>query len=777
MLYDVMKSKEGLGSTGVVLLVGSAQLDNRFPPNEQPATASSAANVTSLQDARVKFILPPTPIPGQTNRHQTHSVNGSGAAFPLSRYPAALKAFTNNNSAVNNASSDLTMTNEEGRKVAVGWARPQTSLVDWVVLVEQAHSEAWEPITRLRNILVACVFGTVGLLMILVIPIAHFSVLPIRRLKEATKASIQPPGYSPDGSLVSEEVLGELSCNDENQHGSGLSNRKTGFIIRMRDLHRGKRRKSKAERNDDARRRLFKIPARIHDKKHIIRDELTELTATFNEMSDELTMQYQRLEERVEERTRELELSKKAAEAANESKTLFIANISHELKTPLNGILGMCAVCMGEDDLPRIKRSLQVVYKSGDLLLHLLNDLLTFSKNQIGQSITLEEKEFSLCDIKSQIDTIFDKQVREGHINFSVNFLSTDSSDVSPERPALPNGTVLPAMGPPGTGRMKDMRLWGDQHRILQVLINLVSNSLKFTPEDGRVEVRIKCVGEIEKIHGSSENLPGFKIGLQRPARSGNRLGSDSSRSAISKNPSLSPSKMPLGTALLINPMDPKSAHTHVQAQEPSASPPHATARTLIFEFDVEDTGPGIPLALQERVFEPFVQGDLGLSKKYGGTGLGLSICSQLAGLMGGDISLESTVGVGSIFKMRLPLKFIKERLSSTTSSNFQRSRSSSVIGLKDEPRSSRKSSVEMTSTSAVITQNTPINYEKDPQPRLVGLSQPFFAAPSGPSVASTATKEQLAVLDAVADSKGSGGRIRVLVAEDNLVNQEVVLR
>ena len=160
------------------------------------------------------------------------------------------------------------------------------------------------------------------------------------------------------------------------------------------------------------------------------------------------------------------------------AKTLFIANISHELKTPLNGILGMCAVCMGEDDLPRIKRSLQVVYKSGDLLLHLLNDLLTFSKNQIGQSISIEEKEFGLSDIKSQILTIFDKQVREGHIKFAVKFLSTEPMEFSPDRSS---GKPMPAFGPPGTGRLKDMRLWGDQHRILQVIINLVSNSLKFT--------------------------------------------------------------------------------------------------------------------------------------------------------------------------------------------------------------------------------------------------------------------------------------------------------
>jgi len=170
-------------------------------------------------------------------------------------------------------------------------------------------------------------------------------------------------------------------------------------------------------------------------------------------MSDELVLQYQGLEEKVAERTHELEISKKAAEAANESKTLFIANISHELKTPLNGILGMCAVCMGEDDLPRIKRSLQVVYKSGDLLLHLLNDLLTFSKNQIGQQLSLEEKEFRLADIKTQILTIFMKQVQEKNINFGVRFIGTDVEGES----SPPSDKVLPALGPQGTGRLKDM--------------------------------------------------------------------------------------------------------------------------------------------------------------------------------------------------------------------------------------------------------------------------------------------------------------------------------
>ena len=109
-------------------------------------------------------------------------------------------------------------------------------------------------------------------------------------------------------------------------------------------------------------------------------------------------------------------------------------------------------------------------------------------------------------------------------------------------------------------------------------------------------------------------------------------------------------------TALEINAREPKII-PHINVRERSASPPPINARTLLFEFEVEDTGPGIPAAQQRKVFEPFVQGDLGLSKKYGGTGLGLSICSQLASLMRGTIFLKSEEGVGSTFTMRIPLK------------------------------------------------------------------------------------------------------------------------
>ena len=167
----------------------------------------------------------------------------------------------------------------------------------------------------------------------------------------------------------------------------------------------------------------------------------------------------------------------------------------------------------------------------------------------------------------------------------------------------------------------------------------------------------------------------GSKQSKQSSQRSRNRhrTESGSNNSQVSRKASSNGPK-PHGTALLINPMDPK-ATPRVQFRERSPSPAPAHAKTLIFQFEVEDTGPGIAEHLQDRVFEPFVQGDLGLSKKYGGTGLGLSICSQLAGLMGGDITLVSTENVGSTFTMQIPLKYTRDRVPSTSSSDVYGSR------------------------------------------------------------------------------------------------------
>ena len=154
------------------------------------------------------------------------------------------------------------------------------------------------------------------------------------------------------------------------------------------------------------------------------------------------------------------------------------------------------------------------------------------------------------------------------------------------------------------------------------MIINLVSNSLKFTPEGGKVEVRIKCLGEAEAVLEESRNSMGSKQSSQRTSR--NRQRNDSgSNSQVSRKPSNSASNPIQGTALFLNGADPKST-PRIHVRERSPTPPPANAKILIFQFEVEDTGPGIPEHLRDRVFEPFVQGDLGLSKKYGGTGLGL---------------------------------------------------------------------------------------------------------------------------------------------------------
>ncbi|KAJ5203595.1 CheY-like superfamily [Penicillium cf. viridicatum] len=461
-------------------------------------------------------------------------------------------------------------------------------------------------------------------------------------------------------------------------------------------------------------------------------------------MSDELTIQYNRLEERVAERTRELEKAKLAAETANESKTLFIANISHELKTPLNGILGMCAVCMGEEDLARIKKSLQVVYQSGDLLLHLLNDLLTFSKNQIDQAIQIEEKEFKLSDVRSQLAIIFQNQVHEKHIDFSVNFVSggvpESKGTICRESELEQTNSGFDSTQP---GRLADMVLCGDQHRILQVLINLVSNSLKFTPENGKVEVRIRLVDKPLKLgtHLAPKDTP------RRNSRIRPRTGSSANSS-------------------IHGVMD--VAEDQTKGQRVSQS----NLRHLNFQFEVLDNGPGIPSHLHRRIFDPFVQGDLGLNRKYGGTGLGLSICAQLSRIMGGDILLDSEEGKGSLFTLRIPLGYVKELAPSTHASSILGSRTPSVLSLEDFSNAARTPS----NHGSVRSEPPAPGFEKSEiQPRLVGLSQPFFTptVPSSPA----SVPSNLPSNKSPSDKGDSSKRIRVLVAEDNTVNQEVVRR
>jgi osomolarity two-component system sensor histidine kinase SLN1 len=512
----------------------------------------------------------------------------------------------------------------------------------------------------------------------------------------------------------------------------------------------------------------------VPERRHLITDELTELTKTFNEMSDELAMQYERLEERVKERTAELEKSKKAAEAANQSKTLFIANISHELKTPLNGILGLTTVCMNEDELPRIRSTLSTIYKSGDLLLHLLNDLLTFSKNEVGQQLSIDEAEFRLSDLSTQLVPTFEKQAREAQVDLKVLFLGPndafgDSSDFSGDK----------LYGPVGTGRIRDMCLWGDKNRILQVLMNFVSNSLKFTPAHGSVTVRVKCVGLVQSFPSRAGSARKSSLNSRKSKSSSTkrvRMSEGSLAPPTTGDPEKSQQHQNTDSTeeakLSINVAGGTTQISKVVERQRSMSPPPLNTKDLDFAFEVEDTGPGIPPEQQQMIFEPFVQGDLGLSRKYGGTGLGLSICAQLAALMGGEISLDSEVGVGSKFTMRLPLRYVSERSASMASSTHNHSKASSVVGqpLHDynDPSSHNHTG---SSTSVASIQDSP---KLADVPRIVGFTAPYVAKEQNSNTQEAKLNE---MKKAETEAVQKGRKVRVLVAEDNKVNQEVVLR
>jgi osomolarity two-component system sensor histidine kinase SLN1 len=367
LITDVVNATEGLDKSGLTLMFAPANSTNKFADG----VLYNSPSLNPPANEQVRFLVAPTQRKDMTPRHGIYdnAMDPTPSAFNWTQFPAIREGFTVSTGQTNNAGAMISTNNEQGNNAAIGYAVVNNAAVDWMVAVEQSHAEVWAPIYRLRNVILACVFGTMGALLVLAFPVAHFSSRPIRRLRDATKKSVSP-------YVMEDDSLGSQPDGTNDAQTEEIA-RKEGWFGQIKHYRRNQK-ASRAERKEEERRRQFRIPGKVKDRKHFIHDELTDLTKTFNEMTDELMMQYERLEERVAQRTAELETSKKAAEAANESKTLFIANISHELKTPLNGILGMCAVCMSEDDPVKLRRSLGIIYKSGDLLLNLLTDLLTF---------------------------------------------------------------------------------------------------------------------------------------------------------------------------------------------------------------------------------------------------------------------------------------------------------------------------------------------------------------------------------------------------------------
>lgn len=745
-----------------------------------------ANDTTALSDGSVEIIA--------TNNTDT-SLNSNSTfhyALPSAHLPSGLvdvelpmkKSYLATQALRYNRTGSTTSTKlGSGQTVAAGYCPINFRMTRWAAIIEQPKSKFLEPSNRLTKIIVGVCFGTAVFMGIITFPLAHWAVQPVMRLQKATETIAAGRGLQtlnekrrkdrdpPSGMNSSRASFNSSrspepypkSSNNNNSHSHNLSSGTDNMISENGSMSSGV-----------AGHATYISNARVPHYTRFFQDEFSKLTETFNAMTDELDRQYSHLEDRVKARTKQLEAAKIQAEAANEAKTVFIANISHELRTPLNGILGMTAIAMAETDPSKIQQSLKLIFRSGELLLHILTELLTFSKNSLKRS-KLENSDFGVIEVALQIKSIFGKLAKDQNVNLNISLKPND---------------------------VRKMVLYGDSNRIIQVVMNLVSNSLKFTPVDGKVSVTIRNMGEYDEERSAADNykhvyvkpnsLPLQHLIEEKPgsdtdakAENHNNVSTSSNDTTTDDDDSDKKSIITVSTSSYDETVFKSQFKPNDENEESIKTKDLSLHKTWVFEFEVEDTGPGIEAKLQESVFEPFVQGDQTLSRQYGGTGLGLSICRQLATMMKGVMELKSTVGVGSKFIFRVPLLQRKELVVDENDSSFYEDE----FNVHSKKNRKVKIVEPEKSPEPQDSENYPDNSSREVIPGTPKVQTPTSGSNDNygyfdrPILQSTGTAKPSSLYSYSSQSTHGTPKVqpsknlKILVAEDNIVNQEVIKR
>ncbi|MDR2197154.1 MAG: response regulator [Coriobacteriales bacterium] len=440
-------------------------------------------------------------------------------------------------------------------------------------------------------------------------------------------------------------------------------------------------------------------------------DTVTSFIAAALVITFVIKFQFRQLNEAKEHAESERRLALKASQAKSE----FLANMSHEIRTPMNAIIGMTNIGLAATALERKDHSLEQVQIASAHLLEIINDILDFSKMEANK-LELSPVTFSLRTLISHIALIIQVRTDERRQNFEIEI-----ADNVPDN------------------------LYGDDMRLSQVITNILSNAIKFTPEEGRISLRVFLGTDGDMGVGVGVGVGGVGGGGLDAAGSG-AAGSGAESRAMGAGAGGSVGVG--GAALGATGLDARGAG--------GVDAPY----TLVFA--ISDTGIGISEEQMAGLFSAFEQADSSTSRRFGGTGLGLTISKRIVELMDGSIGVKSTLGEGSTFTFSVRMAPAKSPLLEAEGSSTEGGAAGGAVSV------GAGAGAAGAGTSAVSV---------GAAGGAVGAGAAGAGAGSaGATGAGVASGAEASKPTSLTQAKYDFTGRRILLAEDNEINQEIVV-